>query len=144
MFKKILVPVSSEYFPEKAMDKALEMSKYFEADVEVIYIIEEKMEDKIQKASEYVRTDKQIKETEKEREKAKREEFNSTMDNWEEEFGENIHFSTKIVSGEYSDEIASELEKFDADLVVLETEQESVLNYRLFYKKADSPVMIVR
>lgn len=144
MFKKILVPVSSEYFPKKAMDKALEMSKYFEADVEVIYIIEEKMEHKIQKASEYVRTDKQIKETEKELEKAKKEEFNLTMDNWEGEFGDNTNFGTKIVSGEYSDEIAEELKHFDADLVVLETEQESVLNYRLLYKKSDTPVMIVR
>ncbi len=144
MFKNILVPVSSEYFPKKAMEKALELSKYFEANVEVIYIIEEKVKDKIQKASEYVRTDTQIEEIEEDINDAKKEEFNDAMKEWEDDFEDKVEFKTKIVKGKYSNEISEELKKYNADLIVMETEQESILDYSLFYKEDKTPIMIVR
>ena len=144
MFKDILVPVSSEYFPKKAMGKALELSKYFEANVKVIYIIEEKIKDKIHKASDYVRTESQIEEMENDINKAKKEEFNDAMDEWKKDFEDKINFETKIVKGKYSKEITEELNNYDADLIVMETEQESILDYSLFYEEDDIPIMIVR
>lgn len=145
MFKKILVPVSSEYFPKKAMEKALEMSNYFKADVKVMYIIEEKVEDKVKKTLEYVRTEFQRQEMTKDIHDAQKREYNDTMERWKEQFSTNIEFTTsKIVEGNYSAAIAEELEKYAADLIILEAKQECILRYNLFYEDDDIPILIVR
>lgn len=142
MFERILVPVSSQYFPEKALEKGLEIAKNHNSEIRIIYIIEKRIEEKVKKVSEYVMTEKQIEDVELEIREALEKEFDKRIDAFESEFDK--EFSVKEVKGEFSNQISKEIEEFNTDLIIIETEQGSVLNYNLIYEKSDIPILIAR
>ncbi len=142
MFEKILLPISSRKFPEKALEKSLEIFENYQSEIKIIYIIEKKMEEKVRKVSEYVMTEKQIENLETEIEEGLESDFERRIKEWESEFGEK--FSIKEVKGEYSKQISKEIEEFNYDLIIIELEQASVLNYHLLYEKSDIPILIAR
>ncbi len=144
MFKKLLLPISSENLSKKAIDKTRDLTKEFNCDIKVLYIIEKKMINKINRACEYIRTEKQIEELECEIEDALKEEFDTFFDKWKEELNNSKNINTKVVTGEYSEEVKKEINNFKPDLIIIEIKKKTMVKYHIIYERTDIPILIVR
>ena len=133
LFKKILVPISSEFYSKKVIKRGLELAETLHSSVTIAYIMEKKTLYKTEKLLEtYLpfldKTETQKEIIKKERETADLivfEEANRLLKNY------SIHFDKKVLYGEFSDVILSEVEHHNYDLVVIGYQKACLLNYRL-------------
>ncbi len=142
MFEKILIPVSSEYLPKKAIMRALDFYKKFESEVMLQFIIEEKVLMTIDKASTYALCSY-------DREKIKEE----LVANFREGgiFKEvkallkrkGVEFSHTTSVGEYSEEILKLNSLEDMDLLLMECHPYCLLKYRIF-SVSPKPIWVER
>ena len=132
IFKKIIVPVSSEFFPEKAINEAKNLSEVFRSKIIILYIIEKKTLKKFERASNTFFIHQQKKNFE---EKLIKEQKEIAIDIIKKRIGSNIKkFEEKIVVGEYSEEIEKATAGYKATIVVTGFEKWNVLKYRLLEK----------
>lgn len=143
MFKKILVPVSSEFYSKDVLKRCIFLAERYKSTVSLVYIIEEKTLNQTKKRSDAHRTYHEIIETE-------RDIMNKQMQAADDIIFEdsellfkknNISYDRKIVKGEFSIVVSSELEKNNYDLIIIGYEKGCMINYRLL-DNVDIPVWI--
>ena len=140
MFQKILISISSEYFPSNAINRGVALAEKFNSEVKLLYIIEEKTLDKMDEVSSSMRTHYEREETKNELVKDYEAEAKVIFSTTEPIFRDrNIPIKKKIMRGEFTPVIKKEIEK--GGLVVMEFEKYCLLNYRLF-EEIDIPIWI--
>jgi nucleotide-binding universal stress UspA family protein len=134
MFTKILIAISSEFMSEGPIKRAVEFAEKFNSEVKLLYIIEEKVLETMDKVAEGVQTYQ-------EREKIKKD----LIENHGVRSGEmilnkfemklkktGINTKKKMVRGEFSEIIKHEIEKEKSDLIIISCQRSYLLNARLF------------
>ena len=143
MFKKILVPVSSEFYSKDVFKRCIFLAEKFESTVHLVYIIEEKTLYQTNKKSDAHRTHYDRMETEhdimnKQMQAADDIVFKDAKMLFEQE---KIPFDHEVIKGEFSVVVSSELEKQKYDLIVMGYERGCMVNYRLL-DDVDVPIWI--
>lgn len=134
MFKNILIPVSSEFYRKEVLERSVFLAEKFKSKINLIYIIEEKTLNQTDKLSDAYRTHYDIKKTKKE---IIREHIRTADDIIFKDAklflkNKGVPFEEKIVEGEFSKVVKSELSKNNYNLILMGFEKECTLNYRLF------------
>jgi len=134
MFKNILVPVSSEYYPKQVIQRCIYFSNKFKSKINLVYIIEEKTFNLVDKEIDSFRTHFEIEEMKKDFQNKQRQTAKEIiLKDAEQLFKEKkVNFSTKIIKGEFSEVIKREIDFYTYDLILMGFEKECSLNYRLF------------
>lgn len=133
MFENILLPVSSEFYPEKALERSAFLAEIFGSRITMLYIIEEKTLDNTDKISDAFRSYYEREETKSDI----RREYLSTaekviFENAKQFFEEkNIFPDEKISKGEFSDAIRNELDNEQYNLIITGYERGCLLHYRI-------------
>ncbi len=144
MFKKILIPISSEHYNRQILKRALFLAEKFNSTITLIYIIETKTINQTDELSDTYLTDYGLNQTQKQmmKEQVKKADkiiFNDAKSYFKKK---NIKLEEKrIVRGEFSDSVKIELEKKPYDLILMGYEKECLLNYRLL-ENVDIPIWI--
>jgi len=133
MFKNILIPISSEYYSKGVLERSVFLAEKFKSTINLVYIIETKTLNQTDRLTDSHRTHYEIDETKNEIiRKQKLAADNIIFDEAKHVFkNKNISFEEKIVEGEFSDVIKSEIVKKEYDLILMGFEKECILNYRL-------------
>jgi nucleotide-binding universal stress UspA family protein len=144
LFKNILIPISSEFYSKKVLQRGVFLSKKFDSTINLVYIIEEKTFNHTDKLVNSYRTALEKEETKKEiintqKQAADNIIFNDAKQILEEK---GASLEEKVVNGEFSDIIKQELTRKKYDLILMGFEKECNLNYRLL-EDVDIPVWIV-
>jgi len=133
MFKNILIPVSSEYYSKKILERGAFLAEKSKSKINIIYIIEEKTLNQTDKLSDGFRTHY-------EKEDTKKEIIGKQIQTAENIIFEDarylfknkkIPFVEKTVKGEYSNIIKNEIKNQNYDLIIMGYEKECTLNYRI-------------
>ncbi len=146
MFSKILIPVSSEGFSEKAIKKAAKLASFSNGKIIILYIIEEKMLDEVGEVSNYAMTEKSKKELREniieEREKVAED---IIIDKIEKIISnKNVDLEIEPIEiGEFSDSISNFLKGGEVDLIFIGFEQRKFLKYRVI-KRSDQPLWLYK
>lgn len=143
MFKNILIPVSSEYYTKKILERGVFLAEKFKSTANLIYIIEEKTLDQTDKLSDSFRTHYEIEDTKKEiigkqKQKADSIVFKDARILFK---NKRIPFEEKTVEGEFSTVIKNEINKKEYDLILMGFEKGCTLNYRLLNER-DIPIWV--
>ena len=132
-FRRILVPIPSERFPRAAVERGMELAAKFGSELIMLYIIEDNVISRLDHAAEMVLTQTQ------------REEMESKLVEQQREEAEKIHFirvkqlaNTRHVDfrkyirkGKFGKEISKLIREEDADLVVMELNDDTILKYKI-------------
>ena len=128
VFKRLLLPISSEFFSENVAERAEKFVELFGSKVYAVYIIEEKTLRKVDEIAEPFLTEKQRKEMEKNIIEKNKGVANIIF----EKIAEYIpDFEREIIVGEFSDVIMKKAKKHNATCVMMGFEKECFLRYRL-------------
>jgi hypothetical protein len=141
LFEKILLPLSSEYYPEFAVKRAIDLAGKFESELTLEYIFEEQVIDKINNVSSGAVTQCSLEEM---AEEVKNVEVASESTVIFEEIEnrarkKNILIHKQIHSGNLSEEILDCIGDQGINLIITEYHRDAVSKYRILY---DSPVPI--
>lgn len=141
MFNKILLPLPSEYYPEFASRRAIEIAYKFKSKLTLEYIFEKSVIDKINNVSSGAVTQCSLEEMSEEIENVEvGSESSVIFDKIEQEAqGKNIDLRKLIHSGHHSDEILDCIREHEIDLIITEFHRDTLLDYNFLYK---SPVPI--
>ena len=144
MFKNILIPISSEFYSNEVLKRGVFLAEKFKSNINLIYIIEEKVLNQTDKLSNAHRTEHEMAETKNEIIRKQRLAADNIVFDDAKYFFKNkgIPFEEKIVKGEFSKVIKSEISKKDYDLILMGFEKECFLNYRLL-DDVNIPVWVV-
>lgn len=137
MFENILVTISSEYFSDSAIKRAVELSKRFGSEITLLYVVEEKVMEMMNSSLEYTMT---YEEREKTEDKVVGGIKNRAKDIFFEKAAkiagkEDIKITSKeIEQGKYTDTILNfcrdKEEKID--LIIMSFERATLLDYEIF------------
>jgi len=144
MFKKILIPISSEYYNRQVLKRAVFLADKFKSSISLVYIIEKKTIDQTGDLSDTHLTEFEINQTKKQMMKEQVKKADTIIfDDAKAYFKEkNIKLDEKkIVNGEFSDRVKFELEKKSYDLILMGFEKECLLKYRIL-DDVDIPIWI--
>ena len=143
MFKNILIPVSSEDYSKKVLERGVFLAEQFKSKVNIIYIIEEKTLEQTDKLSDAFRTHYEIENTKKE---IIGKQFQAAENIIFEDArylfkNKKISFVEKTVKGQFSTIIKNEIRNNHYDLILMGYEKECILNYRIF-DEMDIPLWV--
>ena len=143
MFKNILIPISSEFYPKHVLNFSVFLATKFKCKINLVYIIEEKTLDQTDKQSNGFRTYYDKNDTKQDIiGKQKLTADNIIFDYAKFLFdNQKISFTKKTVRGEFSTIIDDEIKKNDYDLVLMGFQKGSTLTYRLF-EEINIPVWV--
>jgi len=143
MFKKILVPVSSEFYSKDVLKRCIFLAEKYKSTVDLVYIIEEKTLNQTKKRSDAHRTYHDIIETERDIMSKQRQTADDIVfEDSESLFTKNnIPYDHRVIKGEFSVVISSEMKKQDYDLIIMGYGRGCMINYRLL-DNVDIPVWI--
>jgi nucleotide-binding universal stress UspA family protein len=143
MFKNILIPVSSEFYSKKILERGVFLAEKFKSTVNIIYIIEEKTLDQTDKRSDAFRSDYNIRDTKKDIIGKQKQAADSIIFEDARYLFKNkgIPFVEKTVKGEFSVVIKNEISIKEYDLILMGFEKECTLNYRLL-DEMDIPIWV--
>ena len=143
MFKKILVPVSSEFYSKDVLKRCVFLAEKYKSTVDLVYIIEEKTLNQTKKRSDAHRTYHDIIETERDIMSKQRQTADDIVfEDSESLFTKNnIPYDRRVIKGEFSVVISSEMKKQDYDLIIMGYGSGCMINYRLL-DNVDIPVWI--
>ncbi len=142
MFNKILVPLPSEYFPELAVKRAIDLASKFGSNVCLLYIYEEReMEKILTRGSSHALTGHNINKIEC---MLIEKEMNGESEVYfkkAEQFAKfkKIKFQKFTGKGLFSEEILKKIKSEKIDLIVSEFHPDVLLKYSIFY---DSPISV--
>lgn len=143
MFKNILIPISSEFFPHQILLRGARLAADFGSDVTIIYILEEKVFQQLEKVSESFRSPYEQTETKSDLAR----EHKSVADSIVFDEAHRIFssagqtFKSKTKLGEFSAVVQQNLQEQTYDLVLMGFKKECLLYYRLL-NDATVPVWI--
>jgi len=140
IFERILVPISSEYFPIEAVKRAGELEEVFGSFIEIVYIIEEKTLKKIDEVAESVNTEYEREELKKEVTATGNFMAHSLI------FKEANKFfkkepEKKVLEGEFTNIIKEEVQREKITCILMGFEKECMLRYRLF-EEVNIPIWV--
>jgi K+-sensing histidine kinase KdpD len=143
MFKKILVPVSSEFYSKDVLNRCVFLAEKYKSTVDLVYIIEEKTLNQTKKRSDAHRTYHDIIETERDIMSKQRQTADDIVFEYSESLftKNNIPYDHRVIKGEFSVVISSELKKQEYDLIIMGYGRGCMINYR-FLDNVDIPVWI--
>ena len=142
MFKRILVPISSEQtVPSSALRRACELSLTFQSEVYVLYVIEQRRLQQLDEISEHILTYQHLDKLKKNIKEARiRDTKGQTFESIDRCCAEQCVESKNMVTiGRYSNEILKAVAKHDIELIVLEFIRSFLINFEIFEK---SPVPV--
>lgn len=144
-FKNILIPISSEYYSKEVLRRSVKLAEKFKIKINLIYIIEEKTLNQVDKRQDSLRTQHDIDQTKKdiidEQKKSADKIIFEQAKNYLEK--NKINFTSKTIEGEFSKVIKNETDKNKYQLVLMSFAKECVLRYRLLDElKINAPVWI--
>ena len=133
MFKNILIPVSSEHYTKKVLERSVFLAEKFKSTTDLVYIIEERTLDQTGKLSDAFRTHYEIEDTKKEiigKQKLTADSivFKDARIPFK---NKRIPFEEKTFEGDFSTVIKNEIDKKECDLILMGFEKGCTLNYRL-------------
>jgi len=138
IFRRILMPISSEFYSEGLIQRAAEFKRKFGGEVIAVYIVEEKTIRRMEEVSEPFLTEEQRKEMEKnifEKSKEMAEIIFSKAEEYLQDFRREISI------GEFSDVILEKMEKHGASCIMIGFEKDCMLKYR-FLERVKIPVWV--
>ena len=143
MFQNILVPISSEFYSKDVIKRSNFLAGTFAGKVHLLYIIENKPLDEMERRTDthlthYNRTETHHDVLNQQRQTADDLIFKDAKHQLNKK---NIDMNTSIIQGEFSDIVAAELEKNQYDLVIMGYERGCMIDYRLI-NEIDIPVWI--
>ncbi len=143
MFENILVPISSEFYSKDVIKRSILLAGTFSGTVHLLYIIEEKPLDEMERRTDthlthYNRTETQQDVLNQQRQTADDLIF---QDAQQQLHKKNINMDTTIIQGEFSTIVSEEIEKKQYDLIIMSYERGSMIDYRLI-NDLDIPVWI--
>lgn len=143
MFQNILVPISSEFYSKDVIKRSILLAETFTGTVHLLYIIEEKPLDEMERRTDthlthYNRTETHHDVLNQQRQTADDLIFKDAKHQLNKK---NIDMNTSIIQGEFSDIVAAELEKNQYNLVIMGYERGCMVDYRLI-NEIDIPVWI--
>jgi hypothetical protein len=143
MFKNILIPISSEFYPKHVLNFSVFLATRFKCKINLVYIIEEKTLDQIDKQSNGFRTYFDKNDTKKDIIGKQKLTADHIIFDYAKFLYENqkISYTNKTVRGEFSTIIKNETKKNEYDLVLMGFQKGSTLNYRLF-EEIDIPIWV--
>jgi len=142
MFNNVLIPISSEYYGKQVLTRGEFLANKFNSKIDLVYIIEEKTLNQTDKISDTYRTPFEKEETKREIIRKQKLAADNIVFNDAGYIFKNIPFEKKIVEGEFTSIVKSEITKKKYDLIMMGFEKECLLNYRLL-DDIDIPVWIV-
>ena len=133
MFNHILIPISSEYFSSHTLQRGAQLANVFNSSITVVYIIEEKTLQQLDKMSEAIRTAYEQTETRSTLARDQKSTADSIVFNEAKRiFSPSIpSFEKKVIQGEFSKVVHQEVIKNSIDLVLMGFEKGCLLDYRL-------------
>ena len=143
MFENILIPISSEFYSKAVLKRSVFLAEKFKSNINLIYIIEEKVLNQTDKLSNAYRTQHEMTETKNEIIRKQRLAADNIVFDDAKFFFKNkkIPFDEKIVKGEFSKVVKNELHKKDYDLILMGFQKGCILHYRLL-EEVDIPVWV--
>ncbi len=143
MFKNILVPISSEFYPKQVLKRSLYLSQKFKSKLTFLYIIEDKLLEETDQLVDSYLSDFELTQTKKEIIKAKKISADEIVFKDASNFfkDKKVDFKEKVKKGEFTPIILSELKKKNYDLILMGFEKECRLKYRLL-DQVELPVWI--
>lgn len=144
MFKNILIPISSEFYSKNVLLRSAFLAEKFNSNLNLVYIIEEKAFNEIDKIVDTYRTTADKEESKKELISKQIQTADQIIFDDAKQIlkDKQIPFEEKIIEGEFTDKIKEELNKKQYDLILMGFEKECYLNYRLF-EEVKMPVWVV-
>ena len=150
MFKNILVPISSDYFPEMAIRRSKTLAEKFKGKVHFLYVVEKKTVEQMEKTGTHVLTPKLISELENDIYHTQVRNISRTvLDRTKTLMGPLDGRCNYLVrKGEFSDEIEGYLKENSESFnhitcVILEYKKHSNLKYRIF-ENCSVPIWLER
>jgi hypothetical protein len=133
MFQKILVPISSEFFPPAVFQTAAMLAQATKGTVSSVYVVEERMAAEVERFSDTYLSDYDRRETERELRRehqcqAEEVVFTEAMAFFQKR---GIGFTTKCQEGGFLDVVKTEVQTKSYDLVVVGFEKEHLFEYQL-------------
>ncbi len=143
MFKNILIPISSEFYPKHVLNFSVFLATKFKCKINLVYIIEEKTLDQIDKQSNGFRTYYDKNDTKQDIIGKQKLTADIIIFDYAKFLFDNqkISFTKKTVRGEFSTIIKNETKKNEYDLVLMGFQKGSTLTYRLF-EEINIPVWV--
>ena len=143
LFKKILVPISSEFYSQDVLERSVFLAKKFDSTINLIYIIEEKTLNQTDKYSDSFRTHYERTETSKAIMREQIRKADAIVFNDAQYYFKNLHvpIEEKVARGEFSEVVKNELKKKTYDLILMGYEKGCLLNYRLL-DDVDIPIWV--
>jgi len=150
MFKNILVPISSDYFPEMAIRRSRTLAEKFKGKIHFLYVVEKKTVEQMEKTGTHVLTPKLISELENDIYHTQIRDISRTvLDQTKTLMGPMNSRSDYLVrKGEFSKEIEGYLKENSESFnhitcVILEYKKHSNLKYRIF-ENCSVPIWLER
>ncbi len=138
IFRRMLLPISSEFYSEALIQRAAEFQRKFGGEVLAVYIVEKKTIRKMEEVSEPFLTEEQRKEME-------RNIFEKSGQMAEIIFdrvaGYLENFRKEVAIGEFSDVIIKKIEEYGASCIMIGFEKDCMLKYR-FLENVKLPVWV--
>lgn len=133
MFQNILVPISSEFYSKEVIKRGITLAETFDGTVHLIYIIEKKPFDEMEKRTDTHLTHYDRAETQQDVLNQRRQTADDLIfqDAQHRLHKKNINLKTTIMQGEFSSVITHELENNQYDLVIMGYERGCMIDYRL-------------
>lgn len=143
MFEKILLPLPSEYFPEHAVKRAIQLASKFKSKLFLEYIFNEQMMVKVDSVSSGAVPCQSLDQMVEEVKNVEVGSESSVVFDEVESLAKkkNIDFQKIIQSGNHSEEILDCINEQHIDLMVTEFHRDSLLKYRILYK-SPAPVWL--
>jgi hypothetical protein len=134
MFKNILIPISSEFYPKHVLNFSVFLANKFKCKINLVYIIEEKTLYQTDKLSDGFRTYYDKNDTERDIIGKKKLTADTIVFDYAKFLynAQKISFTSRTVRGEFSTVVFNETKKNEFDLILMGFEKGSTLNYRLF------------
>jgi nucleotide-binding universal stress UspA family protein len=125
MFRHILLPISSEFYPRPILERALFIADSLGSAITVMYVIEKKTINQTDKLSDAYRTKYEREETTEDiTEEHKNAADNIVFTDAKRLKSSDLVYEQKVVEGEYSTVVREELASGDYDLVLMGFEKQ--------------------
>jgi len=133
MFKKILVPISSEYYSKDVIKRTIFLAKIFNSTVHILNILEENPLQQMEQCSDSHLTYHDRKETHQDLiHKQKQTADIIILNDIQGQFqGKNIKMTHQHIYGEFSKTVINEVEKQNYDLIIMGFNRGCMIDYRL-------------
>ncbi|RLF36238.1 MAG: universal stress protein [Thermoplasmata archaeon] len=143
MFKNILIPISSEFYPKHVLERGIYLAEKLQSKLTIIYIIEEKTITKAINLIKTYRTPQEVTEIKKEIIKQHKQTAAKIIFNDIHQLtkNKNITIKEKITEGEFSETIQKETKLNQYDLILMGFEKECLLKYRII-EETTTPIWI--